>query len=134
LRLVRLPGRLPVRHRRDELGRPRGRARDMTAVRSPTPIPPVAVPASPGERMAVRRAPLAQRLPVDPLGIVGLLVLVALWWAVTALELVSPVFLPPPGQVAQAIADNLFASPYFETYNVGTGGIVGSLVYTVSNV
>ena len=100
----------------------------------PAPTPAVAAPASSGERMAVQRARLAQRLPVDPLGIVGLVVLVALWWAVTALGLVSPVFLPPPGQVAQAIADNLFASPYFETYNVGTGGIVGSLVYTVSNV
>jgi ABC-type nitrate/sulfonate/bicarbonate transport system permease component len=84
--------------------------------------------------MAVRRAQVARRLPVDPLGILGLLALFALWWAVTALGLVSRVFLPPPTLVAKAVADNLFSSPYFESYSVGSGGIAGSLIYTTTNI
>jgi ABC-type nitrate/sulfonate/bicarbonate transport system permease component len=60
--------------------------------------------------------------------------LVGLWWVVTALGLVDPVFLPPPNQVAQAIADNLFASTYIENYNLGSGGIAGSMVYTITNI
>src|SRR6266508_5210426 len=84
--------------------------------------------------MAVRSALLPQRLPVDPLGILGLLALIALWWAITSLELVSRVFLPPPAAVAQAVADNLFSSPYLAAYNLGNGGIFASLIYTTTNV
>jgi ABC-type nitrate/sulfonate/bicarbonate transport system permease component len=43
-------------------------------------------------------------------------------------------FLPPPGGVIVAIADNFFSSPYLANYHLGDGGLWASLVYTVSNV
>ena len=84
--------------------------------------------------MAVRPLPVARRLPVDPLGILGLLVLIALWWAASYLQLASPLFLPAPGGVVRTIADNFFSSPYLANYHLGDGGLLASLVYTVSNV
>lgn len=49
-----------------------------------------------------RRQPLKWRWPVSrqlTLSAATLAVLLAIWWAVAALQLVSPLFLPPPGQV-----------------------------------
>ena len=49
-----------------------------------------------------RRRPLKWRWPVSrqlTLSAATLAVLLAIWWAVAALQLVSPLFLPPPGQV-----------------------------------
>ncbi|ROP50045.1 taurine transport system permease protein [Enterobacter sp. BIGb0383] len=50
--------------------------------------------------------PLSRQLTLS-LG--TLLVLLAIWWAVAALQVVSPLFLPPPGQVLQKLL--LVASP-----------------------
>ncbi|HEX4502955.1 MAG TPA: taurine ABC transporter permease TauC [Scandinavium sp.] len=44
--------------------------------------------------------PLSRQLT---LSISTLAVLLALWWAVTALQLIAPLFLPPPGQVLQKL-------------------------------
>lgn len=74
------------------------------------------------------------RLRLDPLGLLGLLVIIVLWWAATHLQWVSPMFLPPPGGVASAIAENFFSSPYLANYHLGDGGLLSSLAYTVSNV
>src|SRR5262245_50586622 len=84
--------------------------------------------------MAVRPSRLARRPTVDPLGILGLLLLIALWWGVSSLELVSRLFLPPPGEVARTIAENLFSSPYLASYHLGGSGLSASLVYAASNV
>ena len=49
-----------------------------------------------------RRTRLALRWPFSrqiTLSVGTLLVLLAVWWAVAALQWVSPLFLPPPGQV-----------------------------------
>jgi ABC-type nitrate/sulfonate/bicarbonate transport system permease component len=82
----------------------------------------------------VRVSKAVARLQIDPLGVLGLVVLVVAWWAVTHLQLVSPLFLPPPGGVAGAIAENFFASPYLANYHLGDGGLQASLAYTMSNV
>ncbi|SVQ97492.1 ABC transporter permease subunit [Klebsiella pneumoniae] len=42
------------------------------------------------------RWPLSRQLT---LSVATLAVLLAVWWAVAALQLISPLFLPPPGQV-----------------------------------
>ena len=49
-----------------------------------------------------RRRRLALRWPFSlhiTLSVGTLLVVLAVWWAVAALQWVSPLFLPPPGQV-----------------------------------
>lgn len=74
------------------------------------------------------------QLRMDPLGILGLVILVAVWWLVAGLQLVAPVFLPPPDEVARTIATNFFYSSYLAQYNLGTGGFASSLLYTVTNV
>ena len=84
--------------------------------------------------MAVRFIAVARGMAVDPLGLLGLLVLIALWWAASFLQLVSPLFLPAPGGVVQTIAENFFSSPYLANYHLGDGGLLASLAYTVSNV
>ncbi|WP_054180524.1 taurine ABC transporter permease TauC [Trabulsiella odontotermitis] len=53
-----------------------------------------------------RRLPVAWRWPFSrqlTLSAATLLVLLALWWGVTALQLISPLFLPPPAQVLQKL-------------------------------
>jgi ABC-type nitrate/sulfonate/bicarbonate transport system permease component len=87
-----------------------------------------------GAGVAARVSRAAARLQIDPLGILGLLVVIVVWWATTFLHLVTPMFLPPPGGVARAIADNFFSSPYLANYHLGDGGLLASLRYTVSNV
>ncbi|MCS2157814.1 taurine ABC transporter permease TauC [Scandinavium sp. H11S7] len=44
--------------------------------------------------------PLSRQLT---LSLSTLAILLALWWAVTALQLIAPLFLPPPGQVLQKL-------------------------------
>ncbi|HDK6716375.1 TPA: taurine ABC transporter permease TauC [Klebsiella quasipneumoniae] len=46
------------------------------------------------------RWPLSRQLT---LSVATLAVLLAVWWAVAALQLISPLFLPPPGQVLQKL-------------------------------
>lgn len=46
------------------------------------------------------RWPLSRHLT---LSLSTLAILLALWWAVTALQLIAPLFLPPPGQVLQKL-------------------------------
>ena len=74
------------------------------------------------------------RSRLDPLGLIGLLALILVWWIVTHLQWVSPMFLPPPGKVAATIAQDFFSSPYLANYHLGNGGLLSSLAYTVSNV
>jgi ABC-type nitrate/sulfonate/bicarbonate transport system permease component len=73
-------------------------------------------------------------LPVDPLGVIGLLIVVGLWWAITRFGFASPMFLPPPGGVVSVVAENFFSSQYLLDYHLGDGGLFSDLVYTVSNV
>ncbi|MDE8393124.1 taurine transporter subunit, partial [Klebsiella pneumoniae] len=52
----------------------------------------------PRQRGLKWRWPLSRQLS---LSVATLAVLLAIWWAVAALQLISPLFLPPPGQVLQ---------------------------------
>jgi ABC-type nitrate/sulfonate/bicarbonate transport system permease component len=61
-------------------------------------------------------------------------VLLVAWWVATHLQLISPLFLPPPSGVVTAIAENFFSSPYLANYHLGDGGLQASLAYTISNV
>ena len=54
----------------------------------------------PRRRSVNLRWPLSRQLTLS-LG--TLLVLLAVWWAVAALQVISPLFLPPPGQVLQKL-------------------------------
>jgi ABC-type nitrate/sulfonate/bicarbonate transport system permease component len=74
------------------------------------------------------------RLPVDPLGIVGLAALVALWWSLSQFHFLSKLALPPPAGVAAAVAQNFFSSRYLANYHLGDGGLAANLAYTISNV
>jgi ABC-type nitrate/sulfonate/bicarbonate transport system permease component len=74
------------------------------------------------------------RLQLDPLGILGLLALVALWWALSRFHVVSQLSLPSPGGVASTIARNLFSSRYLAGYHLGDGGLAANLAYTIVNV
>ena len=90
-------------------------------------------------RPAARAAPSggatpARRLPVDPLGVLGLVVVIAAWWVVSAVGVLPTVMLPPPDAVAATIYENFFSSAYLADYHVGSGGFAASLVYTASNV
>jgi ABC-type nitrate/sulfonate/bicarbonate transport system permease component len=82
----------------------------------------------------VRATKAASSLQIDPLGVIGLLVLLVAWWVATHLQLISPLFLPPPSGVVTAIAENFFSSPYLANYHLGDGGLQASLAYTISNV
>jgi ABC-type nitrate/sulfonate/bicarbonate transport system permease component len=74
------------------------------------------------------------RLPFDPLGILGLLGLLVLWWAITFFHWLPVVYLPAPEVVARTIGDNLFASRYLENFHLSRGGLMTALMYTVQNV
>ena len=86
------------------------------------------------QRSSARPAFRMPTLPVDPLGVIGLLIMIGAWWGVTALGWASPMFLPPPGSVIGAIRENFFSSPYLENYHLGEGGLYVNLVYTFTNV
>ena len=76
----------------------------------------------------------AARLPVDPLGIIGLLALIALWWGLSQFHFLSQLALPPPAGVAAAVVQNFFSSRYLANYHLGDGGLAANLAYTISNV
>lgn len=54
----------------------------------------------PRQRRLKWRWPFSRQLTLSA---ATLAVLLAIWWAVAALQLISPLFLPPPGQVLQKL-------------------------------
>jgi ABC-type nitrate/sulfonate/bicarbonate transport system permease component len=70
-------------------------------------------------------------LGVDPLGVVGVLLLIVIWQLLT---LVVPVAsLPAPLDVVERMAADFWAAPELSFYGLDTG-LAGSLVYTATNV
>ena len=82
--------------------------------------------ASPGTglRRAARSA--------DPLGVVGLLLLLGFWWLMTLV--VSRTELPLPQDVFARIGQDFRGAPELALYGVGQNGLLDSMVYTVENV
>jgi ABC-type nitrate/sulfonate/bicarbonate transport system permease component len=73
-------------------------------------------------------------LRFDPLGLIGLLIVILAWWFFAWIEVVPRIFMPSPGEVATIIRDNFFSSDYLANYYLGSDGFLGSLTYTVTNV
>ena len=86
------------------------------------------------QRPAIGPAWRLPGLPFDPLGVLGLLLVIGAWWGVTKAGWASPMFLPAPRGIAETIVENFFSSPYLDNYHLGDGGLFANLVYTVSNV
>jgi ABC-type nitrate/sulfonate/bicarbonate transport system permease component len=72
-----------------------------------------------------------QGLQVDPLGIVGVLLLIVVWELLTLLVPVAA--LPGPWDVVERAAADFWAAPELSFYGLDTG-LAGSLVYTAANV
>jgi ABC-type nitrate/sulfonate/bicarbonate transport system permease component len=84
---------------------------------------------------APRFSPRALPGPVraaDPLGLLGVVLLLGLWWLLTLV--VSRTALPLPQDVARRIGDDFLSAPELALYGVGQNGLLSSVVYTVENV
>ena len=68
---------------------------------------------------------------VDPLGVVGVLLLIVVWQLLTLLVPVAS--LPAPWDVVERVAADFWAAPELSFYGLDTG-LAGSLVYTATNV
>lgn len=86
---------------------------------------------SPG-RVAARLGPWHRRLGDSGLDLLGLVGLVAIWWALT--HIVSRTSLPTPEAVAERIVHDFLGAPALTIYGLGTTSLVGNLAYTVENV
>jgi ABC-type nitrate/sulfonate/bicarbonate transport system permease component len=78
------------------------------------------------------RGLLALARSVDVLGLLGVVLLVGVWYALTAV--VSRTALPLPQNVAARIGHDFFGAPELALYGVGQNGLLASMVYTVENV
>jgi ABC-type nitrate/sulfonate/bicarbonate transport system permease component len=74
------------------------------------------------------------QLPFDPLGFLGLVALIGLWWGLSHFQVLSQTDLPAPGGVASTISANFFTSKYLENYHLGQDGLAGNLAYSIVNV
>ncbi len=69
---------------------------------------------------------------VDVFGLLGLVLLVAVWWALTGV--ISRTALPLPQDVFHRVGEDFFSAPELALYGVGQNGLLDSMVYTVENV
>lgn len=76
-----------------------------------------------------RRFPALLKTWLDPLGLLGLAGLLALWYAVAA-EL-GPVRLPNPDETVTAMLENFTSSPVMASQGLGDNGISGQLGITI---
>ena len=78
------------------------------------------------------RARHFRSLRVDPLGIVGLVGLVILWWVLT---FILPAHdLPAPRAVALRFMTDFFRAPQLAFYGLSDTGLLDSMLYTACNV
>jgi len=88
--------------------------------------------ASPGAQAVAPRRPKGLLPRIDLLGLLGLVLAVVVWWALTFV--VSSTALPPPGAVLQRIADDFLAADQLAYYGLPETGLFGSMLYTAGNV
>ena len=89
----------------------------------------------PGEvaRPQQRDVGLLRRLAsVDVLGLLGLVLLILVWWALA--HVVPTTALPWPQSVAARIARDFFSAPEMAMFGVGKNGLLANLIYTTENV
>jgi ABC-type nitrate/sulfonate/bicarbonate transport system permease component len=79
-------------------------------------------------RTGLRRAARS----ADPLGVIGLFLLLGFWWLMTLV--VSRTELPLPQDVFARIGQDFGSAPELALYGVGQNGLLDSMVYTVENV
>jgi len=94
--------------------------------------------ATPSGPRAVRgiRAVRRIRLPkwLDPFGLLGVAGIYGVWYLVTNMQWVQPLYLPAPQLVGDFIQRNFWESPLIQAQNLGDGGIVESLLFTANGV
>lgn len=91
--------------------------------------------AAPVARRASRvqaRAARLRRLPLDPLGLVGIVLLVGGWWLLA--QSLSPTQVPAPQDVLQRISDEATSSYQMQSFGLQREGFLGNLLYTATTV
>jgi ABC-type nitrate/sulfonate/bicarbonate transport system permease component len=89
----------------------------------------VGAPRKPRRRAA---AAVSARPSFDVLGLVGVALLILLWYVATLF--VAPVQLPYPHEVLVRIGDDFFGAEELAVYGVGEGGLAPNVFYTAQNV
>ena len=69
---------------------------------------------------------------IDPLGVFGLLILLAIWQALTAV--LPPSSLPTPGAALIRIKQDFITAEELSFYGLPNTGLLGSMIYTATNV
>lgn len=69
---------------------------------------------------------------VDPLGLLGLVLAVALWWSLSFVT--ASYSVPPPDAVLGRIVDDFFVAEMLSYYGLPQTGLLGSLAYSATNV
>lgn len=93
---------------------------------TPSPSRPRAVTGGPAIR------PLLRFLRFDAWGLVGVLLLLLLWWGLTFV--LTPLSLPGPLSVFRRIHDDFIVANVLGYYGLPDTGLLGSMIYTGTNV
>lgn len=95
-------------------------------------VPASEAPPGPAGNARRPRAKARGRLPFDPLGLLGIVALVGLWWALTFV--VSSLSLPSPVAVMRRIGQDFFVAQQLAYYGLPDVGLLNGMVYTSANV
>ena len=85
-----------------------------------------------GSGSSGRRLLFLRSLRFDPFGLMGVVIVVFLWWALS--QVLSPSILPPPIAVAQRIGRDFFVARVLSFYGLPETGLLSSMLYTATNV
>jgi ABC-type nitrate/sulfonate/bicarbonate transport system permease component len=90
--------------------------------------PPAATARGPAGRRGLRALIAA----VDPMRLVGVVALIAVWQALATA--MPAALLPPPGAVAARVGSDFFSAPELSFYGLTDASLFGSMLYTAANV
>jgi ABC-type nitrate/sulfonate/bicarbonate transport system permease component len=80
----------------------------------------------------IARARRTQRMRIDPFGILGIFLLVAVWQVLTTF--VPSFLLPGPLAVARRVANDFLSAQELSYFGLPDASLLGSMFYTVENV
>lgn len=86
----------------------------------------------PARKFGMLRARVRSGVPFDPLGLLGILALVVLWWVLTLV--VSSTALPSPVAVIRRIGQDFFLAEQLGYYGLPDVGLLDGMLYTSANV